>query len=246
VSLKFSIITPSLNQGRFIRDTIESVLDQGYANFEHIIIDGGSTDETINILKEYRHLKWICEKDCGPANAINKGFGMATGDIHSWLNSDDYYAKNIFPEINYTFNENRLCEYLYGNLTFVSETKHVLTNDKTHPPSIELFIHETADLLRQPCTFFKKNLLEKVGFLDESLNLVFDYDLFIKMLMITKPIYIDKNIAFQRMYDTTLTKRNLSKQAIEIYKTSRKYGAKIYDRILYRSILKKFLFPNSF
>ncbi len=99
MSLKFSIVTPSLNQGRFIRDTIESVLNQNYQNFEHIVIDGGSNDDTINILKEYAHLKWTSEKDNGPTDAINKGFKLATGDIFTWLNSDDYFEKNIFKDV---------------------------------------------------------------------------------------------------------------------------------------------------
>lgn len=246
MDLKFSIITPTLNQGRFIRDTIESVLNQDYQNFEHIVIDGGSADDTINILKEYPHLKWISEKDCGPASAINKGFSIAIGEIFAWLNSDDYYNENIFYEINSFFENDNDCEFLFGNLTFINESRKILLRDKTQTPSVDFFVHKSADFLRQPCTFFRKSLLEKTGPLDESLGLVFDYDLFIKMLSITNPIYIDKNFAFQRMYDSTLTKKNLTKQAKEIYKISRKNGAKLFDSIVYKSIIKKVLFPNSF
>src|SRR5205085_4919715 len=105
MSVKISIITPSYNQGRFIRDTIESVLNQNYPNFEHIVIDAVSNDNTVEILKEYPHLKWISEKDKGAADAINKGMKMATGEITTWLNSDDYFEQNIFSYVEKQFQE---------------------------------------------------------------------------------------------------------------------------------------------
>jgi len=94
-----SIVTPSLNQGRYIEQTIQSVLLQNYPNFEHIVIDGGSTDGTVEILKKYPHLKWISEKDSGQSEALNKGLKMATGDIIAWINSDDWYAEGAFNNV---------------------------------------------------------------------------------------------------------------------------------------------------
>jgi len=246
MSLKFSIVTPTLNHGGFIRDTIESVLNQDYDNFEHIIIDGGSTDNTLDILNEYKHLKWISEKDTGPANAINKGFRMATGDLFAWLNSDDYYEKNVFSPISQYFEKDLNIKFLYGNLTFIVGGPEEFSFEKTRRPSKDYFVHQNADYLRQPCTFFRKELFMKVNGLDEDIKIVFDYDLFIKMLKITEPHYIDQKIAYQRLYDTTLTKRNLTKQAFEIFKVSRKNGARIFDPIMYRSVIKKILFPYKF
>lgn len=95
----FSVVTVSLNHGRFIEKNIRSVLAQDYPHFEHIIVDGGSTDETVDILKKYPHLKWTSESDRGQSHALNKGFARAKGDIIAWLNSDDYYAPKIFPVI---------------------------------------------------------------------------------------------------------------------------------------------------
>ena len=93
---KISIVTPSYNSAKFIEDCIQSVLKQNYPNFEHIVIDGGSTDGTVEILKQYPHLKWISEPDEGQSDALNKGFKMAEGDILGWLNADDVYLKNVF------------------------------------------------------------------------------------------------------------------------------------------------------
>ena len=102
-----SIITPSYNQAKYIRETIESVLNQDYPNIEYIVIDGGSTDETLEILEEYKgKLTYISEKDDGQSDAINKGFKMAKGDILAWINSDDKYEPNAVTSAVEIFNQN--------------------------------------------------------------------------------------------------------------------------------------------
>ena len=198
MSLKFSIVTPSLNQGKFITDCIESVLNQEYANFEHIVIDGGSKDQTLQILNNFKHLTWISEKDNGCAEAINKGFKIASGDILTWLNSDDYFEPNIFNSINNIFQTLSETEMVSGSITIVDENKNIIFKDKTQYLTKEILVHKNADLVRQPSTFFRRGLLERVGPLDEKLKLTFDYDLFIKMLSLTKPFYIEDNFAYQR------------------------------------------------
>ena len=96
---KLSIVTPSLNQGKYIEETILSVRNQKYPNYEHIIIDGGSTDETVNIVKKYPNITFVYEKDNGMTDAINKGLRIASGEYIGWINSDDYYAENVFYKI---------------------------------------------------------------------------------------------------------------------------------------------------
>jgi glycosyltransferase involved in cell wall biosynthesis len=102
---KISIITPSYNQGHFIEETITSVLDQGYPNLEYIIMDGGSKDNTVEVIKKYeKHITyWVSERDKGQSDAINKGFARATGDVINWLNSDDYYAKGTLQKVGEVF-----------------------------------------------------------------------------------------------------------------------------------------------
>jgi glycosyltransferase involved in cell wall biosynthesis len=242
---KISIITPSFNQGKYIRDAIESVLNQEYDNWEHIIIDGGSIDETIGILKEYSHLKWISEKDMGPANALNKGFKMADGEIFAWINADDFYERNIFRKIADIFLDN-VIDILFGVVTFIyPETGE---KDPQIMKEIQLndLIHNSADTVRQSGVFFTRDLFNAVGGLDENLKLVFDYDLFIKMLKMGNKKNININIAYQRMYKETLTKRNLNTQAFEIFKVSRKNGARLTDMIILKSVLRKLFFPGKF
>jgi glycosyltransferase involved in cell wall biosynthesis len=242
---KISIITPSFNQGKYIRDTIESVLNQDYDNWEHIIIDGGSKDETISILKEYSHIKWISEKDLGPANALNKGFNKAEGQIFAWINADDFYERNIFRKIADIFSDNPI-DLLIGVVTFI----YPKTGEKVPQIMKEIqlndLIHNSADSIRQPAIFFTRELFNVIGGMDESLKLVFDYDLIIKMLKTGIKKNTNINIAYQRMYSETLTKRNLSTQAFEIFKVSRRNGAKLTDMIILKSVLSKLIFPGKF
>jgi glycosyltransferase involved in cell wall biosynthesis len=117
---KISVITPSLNSARFLEQAIQSVLAQNYSNFEHIIVDGGSTDDTLNILKKYNHLTWVSEKDNGQSDAMNKGFLMSSGDIIVYLNSDDYFLDNAFTSVIPLFGSGS--KFVVGNVTVLEET----------------------------------------------------------------------------------------------------------------------------
>lgn len=243
---RFSIITPTLNQSKYIRQMIESVLSQDYENKELIVIDGGSSDGTQNILSEYKEIIWISEPDTGAANALNKGFKIAGGDIIAWLNSDDYYDKNAIKTISKVFEIDENLDLVYGNLTFVDEFGKKLLYEKTEEYKLETLVRKYADIVRQPCTFFKRELLDKVGCLDESLKCVFDYDIFIRFLKIARPKYVDANIAFYRDYKDTLTRKFIRRQGKEIIKVSRRNGARIYDKIVLSSLIKKILLPDFF
>lgn len=240
---KISIITPTFNHSIYIRDNIESVLSQDYENYEHIITDGGSTDDTVIILDSYDHIKWISEKDKGPVDAIMKGFNMASGDILTWLNSDDFYPPNILSIVADTFvNEN--VEMVIGNMKIVMDDKTPLFETRVKEKySLDYLVKVNSDIITQPSTFFTKKLFYDVGGFDNSLRLIWDYDLFLKMLGHTEPYFLDEVLAYQRIYDSTLSRGFAREQALEIFKTSRKYGAKITDPIN-RMILKRFLFPS--
>lgn len=245
MSLKFSIVTPTLNQGIFIKDTIESVLKQNYNNYEHIIMDGGSVDNTEKIVKNYNGIQYIREKDSGPAEAINKGFAISTGEIFGWINSDDYYENYIFEGINRIFESNPGIGMIIGNLTVINQEGKILLKEKTYPYSRDYLIHVNADVIRQPCTFFRKDIFYKAGELNINLKYVFDYDLFIRMLGLTEAMFTNEYYAVYREHENTLTRLNLRKQSSEIRKVSAKYGSKLTDQI-FISYLKKNLFPYKF
>jgi len=172
---KISIITPSYNQGRFIKDAIESVLQQNYPNFEHIIIDGGSTDNTIEILNKYPHLVWVSESDEGQSDAINKGFRMATGDIIGWLNTDDYYLVEIFSIVIQEF-ANTNIDAIYSNTRFVDTfgniTRELITqNSKKWMSLFYCFIPSET-------FFFRSEILTKGVIVDKHFDIAMDLEFF--------------------------------------------------------------------
>jgi len=124
--MKISVLTPSFNSGKYIRRAIESVLKQNYANFEHIIVDGASSDNTLLILDEFPHLIYISEKDDGQSDAMNKAFEMSDGEIIVYLNADDEFLPNAFNGIEQAFKANKGADMVVGNLIFKSETESLL------------------------------------------------------------------------------------------------------------------------
>ncbi|WP_225318058.1 glycosyltransferase family 2 protein [Flavobacterium luteum] len=173
--IKISIVTPSFNQGKFIEDAIESVLIQDYANFEHIIIDGCSTDNTIEVLKKYPHLIWVSEKDEGQSDALNKGFKKATGNIIGWLNSDDMYLPNTFKNVVHELTDMHV-DAVYGNYKFIDSngkiTRELVTqNSKKWMSVFYCFIPSTT-------FFFKRKIIDQGIFIDKSFHIAMDKEFF--------------------------------------------------------------------
>jgi len=179
---KISVITPSFNQGRFIEQTILSVISQGYPDLEFIILDGGSTDETATVIKKYEsHITyWHSRKDNGQAAAINEGFEMATGDILCWLNSDDMYLPGILHKIADSFHDIHSAEIVFGNCIHFNElSKKTRGSDVLR--SHENFRLSLCDYIIQPSSFFTRSAWQKTGKLNESLHFSFDWEWFIRL-----------------------------------------------------------------
>lgn len=179
---KISIITPSFNQDKFIEETIKSVLSQDYQNIEHIVIDGGSTDNTLEILKKYPHLKIMIEPGKGQAEAINKGLQIASGEIIGWINSDDTYYPKIFQQVVKVINHASGTFVAMGRCTYINEAGKPI--GKEHPSS---FVNHRRVVkiwkgytIPQPAVFFHRVVYEKCGGLDEGLYFAMDYDLFLR------------------------------------------------------------------
>ncbi len=174
---KMSIVTPSFNCESYIRNCIESVLGQKYSNFEHIIMDGASKDGTVEILKEYPHLKWVSEPDKGECEALNKALRMATGDIIGWLNADDSYEKEVLPRVVEEMTTFGGADLVYGKTVFVDED-----NVPTHwvmptAPINLITLTRWYNLnLFQPSIFFSRRLFETAGFFREDLQYGIDYE----------------------------------------------------------------------
>jgi glycosyltransferase involved in cell wall biosynthesis len=180
--MKISLVTPSFNQGQFLEETLHSVLDQRYPNLEYVIIDGGSTDESIEIIKRYeKHLTyWVSEPDRGQVDAINKGLAKATGDIVAYLNSDDLYLPGAFQAVVKYFQEHPDCDWLCGDTVMFGEDHATEIIHATVPLSAAHCL-SWAYKAPQPAMFWKRELL-KSGF-DERWRYCFDHDLYVRLLL---------------------------------------------------------------
>ena len=232
-----SIITPSFNQGRFISATIESVLSQDYANIEYIVIDGGSTDDTLDILKNYSgRLTYISEKDEGQSDAINKGFKMAKGEIVAWLNSDDIYEPGAVSAAVKQMESNPNAALLYGEGYIIDENGVKLRRFEYTQKFCFWSLLYFQDYIMQPTTFFRTDALKKVGYLNKNLHWTMDWELWMKLAMKYDVLYTDEFLACSREYGATKTMTGGQKRLDEIRSLMQRftndenpYGYEIYD-----------------
>jgi len=230
---KISIITPSYNQGEYIEEAIKSVLKQNYSNFEHIIIDAGSTDQTLDILKKYKHLKWISEKDDGQSDALNKGFKKSKGQIIGWLNADDFYEKNIFRLINNNLSIEGV-DAVYGDFIEVDKYGNRIKKIITQMPSN--FMMKYVCYIPSTTFFFNRKIIDNNIYIDKNLKLVMDKDFFCKIISKGYKINkIHKFLGFFRWH----------------YKNKSIYSKKFKKRIHYEGIIinnrySNFKLPNNY
>ena len=176
-----SIVTPSYNQGPYLEKTIQSVLEQDYPNIEYIVVDGGSTDNSTEIIKKYADqlAYWISERDSGQAEAINKGFARANGGILAWLNSDDYYMLNTISAAVRCFEQNPDVVMVYGDMLAVDGDGHTINLLKYKQLSLEDLL--CFQIIGQPSVFFRRSALEKTGWLDPTFHFMLDHHLWIRL-----------------------------------------------------------------
>jgi len=220
-----SIITPTLNQGKFITQTIESVLTQDYPHVEYIVVDGGSTDETLNILKSYGDsIKWISEPDRGQADAINKGFTMAKGEILAWVNSDDLLTRHAIRYVMSYFAAHPEAHFIYGDaLALDQDGKPYGIRAHVRQMSFDELIG-LGDLIVQPAAFWRRTLWESVGTLDSDLRYALDYEYWMRVAKSFHMQYIPVCLAQERLHASALTFKGSLRRVQEIERSARKHG----------------------
>jgi len=178
---RISVVTPSLNQGAFIEDAVLSVLRQEYPNFEHIIVDGSSTDGTVDFLRRSPHLRWTSERDKGQSNALNKGLRMATGHIVGWLNSDDRYRPGCFEKIVQAFRRFPDTDVIYGDYTYVNEHGCVFQNCREIEFSHFILRYNHVLYIPTTATFFRRRVVDEGNLIDERFDYAMDYEFFLRL-----------------------------------------------------------------
>ena len=177
---KISIVTPVLNQGRYLSEAIESVMAQDDPCFEHIVIDGGSTDQTLDVLKQYPHLRWISEQDDGQSDAVNKGFQMATGTIFGEINADDYYERKAFAAVRRAFADPDV-HAVAGGCHFVDAGGQFLNTWPGRGLTHEDAFRFLQRPIPHPSVFYRSWLWKKVGGLATGVRFAPDLDLWLRL-----------------------------------------------------------------
>ncbi|MHC1731078.1 MAG: glycosyltransferase family 2 protein [Bacteroidales bacterium] len=173
-----SIVTPSYNSMPYLEENIKSVLNQNYPKLEHIIIDGASNDGTLEVLKSHPHLIWVSEKDRGQSHAINKGFGIANGEIIGWLNSDDTYNPGAIENAVKVFMENKHIDLLFTDINIIDEKGNAFGLSKGEEFSLLRIL--TFNMVKQPSLFMRRQVVDTLYGLNEDLHYVMDREFWLR------------------------------------------------------------------
>ncbi len=195
-----SIITPSFNQAAYLEQTILSVLEQDYSHIEYIVVDGASTDNSVEIIKKYESklAYWVSEKDNGQADAINKGFARATGEIIAWMNSDDYYLAGTISAAVKIFEEHPEVLLVYGNMLAVDE--HGKTFNTLNYKQLTLEDLLCFQIIGQPAVFMRRSALQITSGLDPAFHFLLDHHLWIRLAQQGKILHVPQTWAAARYH----------------------------------------------
>jgi glycosyltransferase involved in cell wall biosynthesis len=239
-----SIVTPSFNQGRFLEATLRSVLAQDYPHIEYIVVDGGSKDNSLEILERYasRLAWWVSEPDKGQTDALNKGFQHASGDILAWLNSDDTYQPGAVAEAVVYLQAHPQVSMVYGDANFIDAEGKVIGHFQAAQTDYRRlrqgYVH-----VPQQATFFRGDLWRKVGPLDPSFYFAMDYDLWVRLSKLAPPAYIPRWWANFRLHGDAKTISADDRCWPEMLRVHRREGGSRFSVMYARYLLRTLLAP---
>lgn len=239
-----SIVTPSFNQARFLESTIHSVLSQSYPRLEYIIVDGGSTDGSSDIIRKYSNKLawWVSEKDQGQTEAINKGFAYAKGDILAWLNSDDTYLPGAVASAVQFFRDDSQLGLVYGDANFINEAGQVI--GKFHAAQTNLHLLRQGYVhIPQQASFFSGDLWRAVGPLDTSFYFAMDYDLWVRIAARSQVKYVPQTWANFRLHTAGKTISADDRCWPEMLRVHYRDGGRFFSIIVAKYYVRKLVAP---
>lgn len=240
--MKFSIITPSYNQGRFVRDCIESVKAQTGVAWEHIVQDAGSTDETLAVLKEYPHLQVTCEKDKGMSDGINRGFRKATGDWVMWLNTDDYLLPGALARVAAFAEKNPAADFIYGDTQFVDANGKLLREKREHEFDFNVLLFYGC-YIQSTATFLRRKIIQAGHLLDVEYRVVMDFEYYVRLARLGYRIqYAPGALAAFRWHETNTSAVQFQRRYEERLRVQRQHLQLTGDTFHQREWVLKLLF----
>lgn len=213
-----SIVTPSFNQSAYLERTICSVLEQDYPRLEYFVIDGASTDGSVDIIRQYADELdwWVSEKDRGQAEAINKGLSRATGEIIAWLNSDDYYLPGAVSAAVKAFQENPDAVLVYGNMWAVDENGRTTNILKYKQLTLEDLL--CFQIIGQPAVFFRREALDRAGHLNPNFHFMLDHHLWLRIAMQGQILHVDETWAAARYHAEAKNRAKAAEFGLEAFR----------------------------
>jgi glycosyltransferase involved in cell wall biosynthesis len=231
--MKVSVITPSFNQGKFIERTLRSVAIQSGAQIEHVVFDGGSTDETIDVLKKFDpSVRWVSEKDKGQTDAVNKGIRSTDGEIIGWLNSDDIYYPDAIASVVAAFEARPDIGVVYGMADHIDPADKVFEAYPSEPWNFER-LKDTC-FICQPAAFFRRHVVDQLGLLDDNLQYCMDYEFWLRLGKAgIRFCYLERKLAGSRLYAENKTLGSRVKVHAEINDMLKNLFGRVPDRWLW-------------
>jgi len=225
--MKITIVIPSYNQGQFIGRTIDSILNQGYANLELLVMDGGSDDETVRILKSYgNQITWQSAPDRGQTQAVNKGWKIATGQILGWVNSDDQLLPGALEKVARYFDTHPETNWLYGNCRYIDADGQTLGNYPAQPYDYGVLVKNLQNYIPQPTVFLRRSVFEVIGFLNEDLHYVMDLEYWLRIGLKFPAVYINTSLACLRLHRDAKSVSSYNKFSSELVTTVETFFAR--------------------
>jgi glycosyltransferase involved in cell wall biosynthesis len=239
-----SIVTPSYNQAQFLERTIRSVLDQDYQHIEYLVVDGGSTDGSLEIIKRFapKLSWWISEADFGQTEAINKGLGRAQGQILAWLNSDDTYLPDAVSQAVVFLQSHPEVGMVYGDANFIDDQDRLVGKFPARQTDLKKlqrgYVH-----IPQQAAFFRAELWKRVGPLDPSFYFAMDYDLWVRLANISKLQYFPRIWANFRLHSGAKTIQSDEQCWPEMLRVHYREGGSWFSVIVFKYWLRKMVAP---
>jgi glycosyltransferase involved in cell wall biosynthesis len=241
-----TVVVPNLNNAPFLRSTLDSIAAQSVPELEVVIVDGGSTDGSVEIIRSWAETngaRWISEPDGGQAQAINKGFRMASGEIVTWLNSDDLFPPGAVARAIEEFEHDPELDFTWGFCLLIDADGQPIRIGNFHVRRDLAELRGSRNFVTQPGTWFRRSVFDRFGYLDESYQFVFDYEFFLRLAGNVKARFVPEVMSNFRIHPSSKTGSQHGKFLPEEWRAFRSHGGRINSPFVLDTLRNRFVMP---